>query len=35
MEVNSGKSIQYSLFKPFTFKYYMRTTTECTFTKQK
>ena len=35
MEVNSGKSIHYSLSTPFTLKYCTRTTTECTLSKQK
>ena len=35
MEVNSGKSIQYSLFMPFTLKYNMRALIKRTITKQK
>ena len=35
MEVNSGKSIHHSLFKPFTLKHCTRTIMECTITKQK
>ena len=35
MEVNSGKSIHYSLFNPFTLKYHIRTYIECMITNEK